>query len=431
MLPRLFIAIVVVTATAACGQAPAAAPTATPIVPTETATPSRGGPTIVSNNPPPVESSLRQVAETVWQDTLSISMWMDRETLAPDETVLIKAQVENLTAELVDYGYYFDRIILHLTDQYDRRLMVAPIRVCEESRDCRTSATLEPFESLERELEWDGQYPYQMSSFPAPNGVYTIEARFHPGELPDQEGQVPGWVTLFHEVEVVGSTSLISPDEALQHAMDAPGVRRWLEAFAPERVTKKTDDGYYLRHPSRDGTWRPVEEQEYQLTLSEENRMSMFVMPDHVLVVFTSRVGYSAPQVRVHLDHQTGEVLRVEPNLDTWLNAGVLATFSVGDETFSVLVRSKDTIEELFQIYEGERADGVITGKVRVGQDQAFSNPQWSWRLDHLDIRVADSSPESCDGTPSMVEADLNYWIENVGTFCPADAKLVEIQDYR
>ena len=33
---------------------------------------------------------------------------------------------------------------------------------------------------------------------------------------------------------------------------------------------------------------------------------------------------------------------------------------------------------------------------------------------------------ELCDGRPSMVEDDLGYWVDTVGSFCPWGAKVVE-----
>jgi len=38
---------------------------------------------------------------------------------------------------------------------------------------------------------------------------------------------------------------------------------------------------------------------------------------------------------------------------------------------------------------------------------------------------------ELCDGTPSQVEAKLDYWLETVQRFCPWSAKIVKIEDYR
>lgn len=44
-------------------------------------------------------------------------------------------------------------------------------------------------------------------------------------------------------------------------------------------------------------------------------------------------------------------------------------------------------------------------------------NPGWSWHLD--DLHLAEMTIELCDARPSMVEADLAYWIGTVKRFCP------------
>ena len=45
-------------------------------------------------------------------------------------------------------------------------------------------------------------------------------------------------------------------------------------------------------------------------------------------------------------------------------------------------------------------------------------NTGWSWHFTG-DVALAELSIELCDGRPSMVEADLGYWLRTVGSFCP------------
>lgn len=40
---------------------------------------------------------------------------------------------------------------------------------------------------------------------------------------------------------------------------------------------------------------------------------------------------------------------------------------------------------------------------------------------------MAEVTIELCDGTPSLVEADLDYWLNAVGRFCPWSAELVSV----
>ena len=57
--------------------------------------------------------------------------------------------------------------------------------------------------------------------------------------------------------------------------------------------------------------------------------------------------------------------------------------------------------------------------------DGGFNSP-WSWHLDPATIEVPDLAIEVCDGRPSMVEADLPYWLSSVKAFCPWGARVVD-----
>ena len=49
-------------------------------------------------------------------------------------------------------------------------------------------------------------------------------------------------------------------------------------------------------------------------------------------------------------------------------------------------------------------------------------NSPWSWHLVPGDWDLAESSIELCDSTPTLLEADLDYWFARVGRFCPWDS---------
>jgi hypothetical protein len=44
-------------------------------------------------------------------------------------------------------------------------------------------------------------------------------------------------------------------------------------------------------------------------------------------------------------------------------------------------------------------------------------NLDWGWHF--TDLSLVESAIELCDGRPSMVQADLSYWLGTVKTFCP------------
>jgi hypothetical protein len=56
-----------------------------------------------------------------------------------------------------------------------------------------------------------------------------------------------------------------------------------------------------------------------------------------------------------------------------------------------------------------------VTGGLRAGN--GGHNAAWSWHL--ADAALTQTAIELCDGRPTMVEADLNYWLNTVKSFCP------------
>lgn len=44
-------------------------------------------------------------------------------------------------------------------------------------------------------------------------------------------------------------------------------------------------------------------------------------------------------------------------------------------------------------------------------------NLNWGWHF--TDLSLVETAIELCDGTPAMVQADLNYWLNTVKRFCP------------
>ena len=54
-------------------------------------------------------------------------------------------------------------------------------------------------------------------------------------------------------------------------------------------------------------------------------------------------------------------------------------------------------------------------GPIAAGSDGV--NLNWSWHYTSLDF--AEVAIELCDGSPSMVEANLSYWLNTVKSFCP------------
>lgn len=54
-----------------------------------------------------------------------------------------------------------------------------------------------------------------------------------------------------------------------------------------------------------------------------------------------------------------------------------------------------------------------------IARGNAGYNKDWSWHFVAGQWDVVEVSTEVCDGSPQMVEEDLDYWVDTVGNFCP------------
>jgi hypothetical protein len=108
---------------------------------------------------------------------------------------------------------------------------------------------------------------------------------------------------------------------------------------------------------------------------------------------------------------------------------GVLATFDVQGERFSIFITNPETIEQVYALSKGESDARIPSGRLLRGQ--VSYNKPWHWHIDSQDIAMAHVTMELCDGRPSDVENNSDYWIDSVGRFCPWSAQLVVLNDYR
>ena len=111
------------------------------------------------------------------------------------------------------------------------------------------------------------------------------------------------------------------------------------------------------------------------------------------------------------------------------LEGGVLATFDVNGERYSIFITNPQTIDQVIALSYGQSDAKIPSGRVVKGQ--VFYNKPWSWHIDSQDITMAEVTIELCDGIPSYVEAHLDDWIATVGYFCPWSTRLVSVKDYR
>lgn len=102
---------------------------------------------------------------------------------------------------------------------------------------------------------------------------------------------------------------------------------------------------------------------------------------------------------------------------------GTVYAVEVSGERFHVLVTDTAALRGMEErMASGD--EGVILGTLAAG-DGGFNEP-WSWHMVPGTVEVPDLAVEVCDGRPSFVEEDLDYWLDTVGTFCPWGARVIE-----
>lgn len=92
-------------------------------------------------------------------------------------------------------------------------------------------------------------------------------------------------------------------------------------------------------------------------------------------------------------------------------------------QTFHALIRDPAVIAQADDLV-GAGQQQILSGTL-LAEDGGFNAP-WSWHLHPDTIGFSDFTIELCDGCPSFVEADLDYWLERVGTYCPWSTEVVE-----
>lgn len=91
-------------------------------------------------------------------------------------------------------------------------------------------------------------------------------------------------------------------------------------------------------------------------------------------------------------------------------------------ETFHVLILDPAVIAEADSLV-GRGNVKIVNGRL-ARSDGGFNQP-WSWHMVPETVEFVDTAIEVCDGRPSDIEADLDYWIDTVARFCPWGTQVV------
>lgn len=91
-------------------------------------------------------------------------------------------------------------------------------------------------------------------------------------------------------------------------------------------------------------------------------------------------------------------------------------------ERFRVALRNPAEIARA-EALRGRGPIGGVGGRLARG-DGGFNAP-WSWHLTPETTEFFEVSIEVCQGCPSFVEADLAYWVDTLGRYCPVGVEVV------
>lgn len=104
-------------------------------------------------------------------------------------------------------------------------------------------------------------------------------------------------------------------------------------------------------------------------------------------------------------------------NYGTGIGTGGTFVVAVGTEQFRVRIDNALLATKARRMIARTEQQKVVTGQLVRG-DGGF-NSGYHWHMNPSTIAFAEATIELCDGRPSEVEANLDYWIDTVKQFCP------------
>ena len=110
---------------------------------------------------------------------------------------------------------------------------------------------------------------------------------------------------------------------------------------------------------------------------------------------------------------------------------GILATFDVQGERFTAWITKSNAIQQVLDLKAGKSKASIPSSIILKGPGESDFNAPWNWHMSPEDIGMTEFSIELCDGKPSDVQGNLNYWLNTVKRFCPWRAMLVDVRDLR
>ena len=95
----------------------------------------------------------------------------------------------------------------------------------------------------------------------------------------------------------------------------------------------------------------------------------------------------------------------------------------VEGEDFRVRIDNALLATKARRMMVGAEDDQIINAELARG-DGGF-NTGYGWHMKPSTVTFADMTIELCDGRPSDVQADIDYWVDTVGRYCPWGGRIV------
>lgn len=103
----------------------------------------------------------------------------------------------------------------------------------------------------------------------------------------------------------------------------------------------------------------------------------------------------------------------------------VVVTFASADgSTFRTVLEQPADIAAVESALAGDGYAGIPNGVLPSGDGGVNAPHDWHMQ----ETALADITIEVCDGTATMVDDDVVYWVETVGRFCPWSATVVAVE---
>jgi hypothetical protein len=102
----------------------------------------------------------------------------------------------------------------------------------------------------------------------------------------------------------------------------------------------------------------------------------------------------------------------------------MVATFETADgSTYKALLEGDANIDRAEEALAGDGDAGIPNGELVEG-DGGINAPH-EWQV--VNVELVDATIELCDGTATMVDEDLDHWLDDVGRFCPWNAVVIAL----